>query len=88
MFYDCLNTAADSMFVKESALRSILSLALRSHDQIPAFTMASIPAVLYDGISTLKMKKIHQEMYIITTGNLLPPLAVLHDGISTRCPSR
>ena len=56
MFYDCLNTAADSMFVKESALRSILSLALRSHDQIPAFTMASIPAVLHDGNSTLKMK--------------------------------
>ena len=33
-----------------------LSLALRSHDQIPDFTMASVPAVLHDGISTLRMK--------------------------------
>ena len=52
-----------------------------------SFTMASVPAVLHDGISTLKMK-----IYIKKCTSLrlviFPPLAVLQDGISTRCPSQ
>ena len=35
--------------------------------------MASVPAVLHDGISTLKMKIYMKKMYIITTVDLPPP---------------
>ena len=56
-----------------------------------SFTIASVTAVLHDGINS-ENEKIHQEMFIITTGNLPPPglsftmasvPAALHDGISS-----